>query len=114
MADSKFTPALTIHKSDLPITCKLDNPPKGLTIAAALLFDANGAQITLGISASKVSFVIPNTVIPGMATLEVAVTGGPKPFTGVKVVEDSTDQQLIMSILDPGTMFAIADVAVLA
>ncbi len=114
MAESKFAPALTIKQSDLPVTCKLLTPPAGVAIALAQFFDATGTAITLGVSASGQSFVIPNTIGTGSGTLEVKVTGGaPKKWVPVNVVEDTTPPQLVLSINDPVSKFAVAPVAVL-
>jgi hypothetical protein len=114
MATSKFAPALTINQSDLPVTCKLLSPPAGVTIALAQFFDATGTAITLGISASSLNFVIPNTITAGSGTLEVKIVGGdPKKFVPVDVVEDVTPPVLILSIQDPISKFAVATVAVL-
>jgi hypothetical protein len=114
MATSKFAPALTIKKSDLPVTCNLLKPPASVTIALAQFFDATGTAITLGISASGQSFVIPNTIGTGSGTLEVRIIGGdPKNFVPVDVVEDTTPPLLILSIQDPVSKFAVASVAVL-
>ena len=112
MATSKFVSALTIKQSNLPVTCELLNPPAGVNIALAQFFDATGTAITLGVSASGQSFVIPSTIGIGSGTLEVKVIGGPKNWVPVEVVEEGAPPQLILSIQDPVSKFAVASVAV--
>jgi hypothetical protein len=114
MADPKFAPAITIHQSDLPATCMLNNPPAGVAISLAQIFDSTGTVTNLGISASGQSFVIPSTIATGSATLEVAVTGGaddPAAWAPVDVVENATPPILVGTIF--AQKFVTASVAVL-
>lgn len=114
MADPKFAPAITIHESDLPVTCMLNNPPAGVAISLAQIFDSTGTATNLGISAGGQSFVIPSTISTGAATLEVAVVGGdPNNWASVDVVESSTPPTLIGSIEDGDSKFLQASIAVL-
>jgi hypothetical protein len=112
MAACKFTSALAIKQSVLPVTCKLQNPPAGLTIALAQLFDVNGTATTLTVSADGQSFVIPKTIATGSWTVEVKVQGGPNPIPAIPVVENCDAAQLILTITDPVSKMARAAVVV--
>jgi hypothetical protein len=112
VAACKFTPKRTIKKDDLPVTCKLQNPPSSVTIALAQLFDATGTATNLTISADGLSFVIPNTIATGSWTLVVRVQGGPNPIPSIHVVEDCDGSQRILTITDPTSKMARAAVVV--
>lgn len=112
MPPCKFSPALNIRKSALPVTCKLQNPPQGVIIALAQLFDSSGTPTTLVISSDGQSFDIPNTVATGTWTLEVKVIGGPDPLPSVRLVEDCDAAQRILTITDPVAKMARAVLAV--
>jgi hypothetical protein len=92
---------LKIKHTDLPVTCKLQNPPNGVTIALAQMFDATGATTDLAVSADGQSFVIPNTITAGNWTLEVRVKNGRDPIPPIDVVEDCGASQRILTIVDP-------------
>ena len=112
MAACKFTPTLTIKKSALPVTCKLQNPPSGVTIAKAQLLDKSGIATDLKVSNDGQSFVIPNSIIAGDWTLAVRVQGGKDPIPSVYLVEDCDASQRILVITDPVAKAAIAEIAV--
>jgi hypothetical protein len=117
MPTPKFSQALTIQKSTLPVTCGINNPPPGVTIELAQIFDNSGIATTLGVSASGLSFVVPSTVPAGLCTLEVAVTGGasdPLQWTPVNVVENTTPPTLMGTIVDGNSKFVTVAVAVLS
>lgn len=106
---------LVIHKSDLPVTCMLDNPPAGVAISLAQIFDSSGTVTTLGVSASGQSFVIPNTISTGSAVLEVALIGGDNNhWKQVDVVESSTPPTLIGSIVSADNKLLQTSLAVLS
>jgi hypothetical protein len=113
MAACKFSNALNIRKLSLPVTCILQNPPSGVLVALAQLFDASGTPVTLKIAADGQSFVVPNTVAAGTWTLELRVVGGPDPLPSVRVVEDCDAAQRILTITDPVAKMARATLVVL-
>jgi hypothetical protein len=96
----------------LPITCKLQNPPGGVTIALAELFDGTGTPTVLPISPDGQSFTIPNTIAKGNWDLEVRVQGGVDPIPAIHIVEDCDASQRILTITDPVAKMADADVVV--
>jgi hypothetical protein len=104
------TSLLTINKSDLPVTCKLKNPPAGVTIAAAEFFDSAGDCTDLSVNGQ--SFVIPNTVATGAGDLEVRIQGGTFPIPAIDVVEDCDNSQYILTIADPNSKLGRTDVVV--
>ena len=108
MAACKFTVALKITKTDLPVTCKLQSPPADVTVALAQIFDATGAATNLTVSTDGQSFQIPNSIGVGNWTLEVKVVGGPNPIPSIHVVEDCDAAQRILTITDPVAKMAIA------
>ena len=117
MPAPKFLQALTIQKSILPVTCGLDSPPQGVTIALAQIFDNSGTATTLGISAGGTTFVIPSTIPAGSCTLEVAVSGGdpnPLQWTPVNVVESTTPPTLMGTIVDGNSKFVAIPMAVMS
>jgi len=113
MATCKFTPWLTIKKADLPVTCKLQSPPSGLTIAPPVeMFDANGTATDLTVSTDGQSFVIPSSIAAGVWTLGVRVQGGPNPIPPIHIVEDCSGSQPILTIADPLSKAAIQQLTV--
>jgi hypothetical protein len=108
MTACKVTPALTVTESDLPVTCTLQNPPDGVTIAFAQLLDRSGAATDLTVSDDGYSFEIPGSIATGQWTLAVRVQGGEDSIPSVYVVEDCDDSQRILVITDPVTKAAIA------
>lgn len=112
MAACKFTDALTIKQSNLPVTCKLQNPPGGVTIAMAVFRDSTGSATSLTISGGGLCFPIPKTVAAGNWDLEVRVKGGTDPISPVDLVEDCDAGQLILTITDPRSKAAHAAVVV--
>jgi len=110
----KFSTKLNIQKSALPVICKLQNPPTGVIVALAQLFDASGNPTTLTIASDGQSFVIPSTIATGTWTLEVKVIGGPDPLPSVRVVEDCAAAQRILTITDPVSKVGTATLVVLA
>ncbi|MFZ0964630.1 MAG: hypothetical protein WAO35_27545 [Terriglobia bacterium] len=110
MAACKFTVGLKIKKTDLPVTCKLQNPPAGVNIALAQIFNATGPAPDLTISDDGQSFSIPNTIAAGNWTLEVRVVGGPDPLPSIHVVENCDASQRILTIV--GTVSKMAQAAV--
>jgi len=108
--------SLVIHQSDLPVTCMLNNPPAGVAISMAQIFDSTGTATTLGVSVDGQSFVIPSTIATGSATLEVAVAGGaddPLQWVPVDVVESANPPILIGTIGDGNSKFVAVSMAVL-
>jgi hypothetical protein len=123
MAACKFTPVqvpkfqppkFNIKQADLPVTCKLNNPPNKVTIARARFFDAAGHVTTLDLSTDAKSFTIPNSVALGDGDLEVRIQVGSGGGSGVPtdVVEDCDAAQLILTITDSGSKLASVDVVV--
>jgi len=112
VAACKFTAARTIEKSDLPVTCKLQEHPGNLTIALAELFDSGGTPTVLTLSGDGLSFVIPSSIAAGDWTLAVRVQGGPDPIPSIHVVEDCDASQRILTITDPTSKAAIQDIKV--
>jgi hypothetical protein len=124
MAACKFTPLpftppnlpkFGIKKADLPVTCKLKNPPNKVTIARARFYDAAGHTTTLDVSTDGLSFDIPDSIASGDGDLEVRIqvdSGGPDPIPPIDVVEDCSASQLILTITDSGSKAAAADVVV--
>jgi len=94
----------------LPVTCKLQSPPDGVTIAGAEYYVGDsGTGISCKVSADGQSFVFPATegvgggAIKAQSTvyLEVRIQG---PFDGsdpVWIVEDCDDQSLIVAVTSP-------------
>jgi hypothetical protein len=101
VAACKFTPTLKIKKSDLPVTCKLQNPPAGVAIALAQLLDNSGTATNLTLSSDGKSFVIPTSIVVGSWTLGVKVVGVADPFPTIFIVEDCTAAQRLLAIIDP-------------
>ena len=114
MSVCKFSTKLNIQKSALPVTCKLQNPPTGVIVALAQLFDANNNPTTLQIAADGQSFVIPNTIAAGTWDLEVKIIGGSAPPPTVRVVEDCDAEQRILSITNTVSKVGTATLVVLA
>ena len=112
MAACKFSPTLNIKKSDLPVTCKLQNPQDGVTIALAQLLDEAGTATGLTVSDDGQSFVIPQSIVAGTWTLGVRVQGGSDPIPWIYVVEDCSASQRILVITDPEAKEAIVKIAV--
>ena len=112
VAACKFTAARTIEKSDLPVTCKLQEHPGNLTIALAELFDSGGTPTVLTLSGDGLSFVIPSSIAAGDWTLAVRVQGGPDPIPSIHVVEDCDASQRILTITDATSKAAIQDIKV--
>lgn len=91
--------------ASLPITCKLQNPPDGVTIAGAEYYvSGSGAGIGCNVSSDGLSFTFPASGSTGAITagttvlLEVRIQG---PFDGsqpVWVVEDCDNQSLILAV----------------
>ena len=123
MVACKFTPLpspppglpnFSIKKADLPVTCKLDSPPAGVTIARARFYDAAG-HVTPLVSSDGLSFTIPDTVAAGDGDLEVRVQvgpGGPKTLPTIYVVEDCDASQRIVTIEDSNSKLGGANVMV--
>jgi hypothetical protein len=107
-----FLPLFNIKKSDLPVMCKLQNPPAGVTIALAQMFDSTGTPISLTLSANGLSFAIPNTVAVGSWDLAVRVQGGTFPIPPILLVEDCDASQWLLTIADPNSKAAMVAVAV--
>lgn len=77
----------SVPQASLPVTCKLNAPPVGITIAEADYFDATGAQTPLAITGGT-SFVLPAGLPVGTGELMVRFVG-PFPLgSSVQVVED--------------------------
>jgi hypothetical protein len=112
VAACKFSPTLNIKKSDLPVTCKLQNPQDGVTIALAQLLDEAGTATGLTVSDDGQSFVIPQSIVAGTWTLGVRVQGGSDPIPWIYVVEDCSASQRILVITDPEAKEAIVKIAV--
>jgi hypothetical protein len=112
MAACKFTNALTIRKSALPVTCVLQNPPNGATIELAELFDPTGVPTNLTVSADGQSFLIPNTVAAGNWQLEVRIIGGRDPIPAIHLIEDCDLSQRILTVADPVSKMARAALVV--
>jgi len=113
MAACKFSPALTIKKSDLPVTSKLKDPPAGVTIGLAQLFDPSGKPTDLTCSNDKLSFPIPAATSQGNWNLEIRVQGGQFPIPAIDLVEDCDASQRILTVADPVAKAARAAIEVL-
>jgi hypothetical protein len=124
VAACKFTPLpstppslpyFSIKKASLPVTCRLNSPPAGVTIARARFYNAGGQVTTLDVSSDGESFTIPNTVAAGDGDLEVRVQvgpGGPDSIPTIYVVEDCDASQRIVTIEDSNSKLGGADVMV--
>ena len=64
----------SVARASLPVTCKLDTPPAGVSIAEVEFFDATGAATSLTVTGGQ-SFVLPNTLPAGSGKLFVRVVG---------------------------------------
>ena len=119
MAACKFSPVLnpppdfTVKQSELSVTCKLDNPPPGVTIAVAELFRPTPGTPPVDLKPSGQSFVIPKDVGTGAWRLHVRVKGGTFPIPAIDVVEDCDASLVIMTITDAGSKENSADLEVL-
>lgn len=102
---SSVSGGIQVAASSLPITCKLQNPPAGLTIAGAEYY-VSGSGISCKVSADGRSFTFPvaaengGGAIAAGATvlLEVRIAG---PFDGSApawVVEDCDGESLILAV----------------
>jgi hypothetical protein len=107
-----FLPLFNIKQADLPVTCKLQAPPAGVTIALAQMFDSTGTPTTLTVSADGLSFVVPRTITVGSWDLEARVQGGTFPIPAIPVVEDCNASQWLFVITDPNSKAARVGVAV--
>lgn len=107
-----FLPLFNIQQTSLPVTCKLQMPPEGVTIALAQLFDSTGTATTLTLSGGGQSFTIPNTVAAGSYDLAVRVQGGTFPISPVRIVENCTSSLLLLVVTDPNSKAAAVGVAV--
>jgi len=106
MAECKFTSALAIKQSALPVTCKLQNPPAGVTIALAQLLDNSGAATNLPPSTDGKSFTIPGSIAVGSWTLGVKVQGD-NPLPTILVVEDCPAAQRLLAIIDASKLATV-------
>lgn len=110
MAACKSTSAdggVQVPSASLPITCKLQSPPAGVTIAGAEYYvSGSGTGISCKVSTDGQSFTFPanaetggGAIAPGSTVLlEVRIQG---PFDGgepVWVVEDCDDQSVIAAV----------------
>jgi hypothetical protein len=107
MAECKFTSALAIKQSALPVTCKLQNPPAGVTIALAQLLDNSGAATNLPPSTDGKSFAISGSIAVGSWTLGVRVQGGANPLPTILVVEDCPAAQRLLAIIDASKLATV-------
>lgn len=120
MAPCKTTPDANgnvhVAAAALPITCKLNNPPKGVTISEAEYFAPNSNTGTAcTVAADGQSFTFPAAGgLPSGATVNlfVKVIGSYNPATIIPVVENCDNQTILMRITDGKTKFAFATVEV--
>ena len=107
VAECKFTSTLNNKKTALPVTCKLQNPPVGVTVALAQLLDNSGAATNLTISTDGKSFVIPDSIAAGSWTLGAKIVGGTKPLPTILIVEDCPTAQRLLAIIDPDELATV-------
>jgi len=120
MAPCKTTPDangnLQVAAAALPITCKLNNPPNGVTISEAEYFAPNsntGTPCPLAVDGQ--SFTFPDAGgLPSGATVNlfVRVKGSYDPVTVIPVVENCDNQTVLMRIADGKSKYAFATVEV--
>ena len=108
MAACKFSSTLTIKKTDLPVTCKLQSPLDDVTLALVQIFDPAGKPTTLSISDDGLCFTIPDKTAAGTWDLEVRIQGGTFPIPAIHIVEQCDASQRILSITDPVSKMARA------
>jgi hypothetical protein len=117
MATCSITPITPLVKnsvlrSALPVTCKLDSPPAGISIAEAEFFDSTGNATNLAVSAGN-SFVLPNSLPKGSGKLFVRVIGKFPLNTFVDVCEDCSTSNDILTITDSISKFGFSFLEVL-
>jgi hypothetical protein len=100
-------------QKDDPATCKLANPPAGVTIAVAhLLAEAGEAPTTLTVAQDKKSFQIPSSADAGLWILGVGLDGFNENMDPVDLVEDCGSGLLILTIDDDNFDAAIRELTV--
>jgi hypothetical protein len=98
-ATSNNLGAVTIP-SDTAINCKLRNPPNGITIVEAKVFQpSNSSSGTACTLTGTQSFTIPK-LQKGTARLFVSIQGPFDETNPIFVVEDCDQQTVIMAITD--------------
>ena len=102
----------SVPRAALPVTCKLDSPPPGITIAEAEFFDSTGNAINLAVTGGK-SFVLPSTLPKGTGKLFVRVIGSFPANAYVDVAEDCPGSNDILCITDSISKFAFSYLEVL-
>jgi len=111
---SNIDPNGVVHiaSANLPITCKLQNPPKGVSIDEVEYFPQGGQNATPLTVTTGQSFSIPK--LPSGTTIDLYVhINGQYPFgTTIYVVEDCDNQSMILAIIDRKAKFAHALVEV--
>jgi hypothetical protein len=105
-------PVFRIPSANLPLNCKLLNPPTGVQIAAVAFNVTSGGVASPAItSPDGASFTIPALPAGTTGTLAVAVTGN---FAGgfVQVAENCTNPTPFLAISDLNEKAAIVHVEV--
>jgi hypothetical protein len=101
-----------IPSAALPITCKLQNPPNGVTISEAELFPTGGGNPINYPVTSGQSFSIPAPPQGTSGNLFVRIIGNYPQGTTIYVVEDCDNQTQIMAIADRIAKYSYAALAV--
>jgi hypothetical protein len=89
----------SVPQAVLPVTCKLDSPPAGVSIAEAEFFDASGKVTSLVITGGQ-SFILPNSLLVGIGKLYVRVIGKFPANAYLDVIEDCPAATEILGITD--------------
>jgi hypothetical protein len=106
------TGTVTVAAAALPVSCKLQNPPSGVTISEAELFPAGGGNpINYPITSGK-SFNIPKPPQGTSGNLFVRIIGNYPAGTTIYVVEDCDSQTRILAITDRLAKYAYAPLEV--
>ena len=104
--------SIEISATDLPIVCKLQNPPKGVTIAEAEFFlEGDKTGVSYAIQNGQ-SFTIPALAKGSTGNLFVRIIGQYPAATAIYVVEDCDKQAAILAITDRFTKFAYSPIEV--
>ncbi len=89
----------SVARGALPVTCKLDAPPAGVSIAEAEFFDATGKVTGLAVTTGQ-SFVLPGALPIGTGKLYIRVIGKFPANAYLDVIEDCPAATEILCITD--------------
>lgn len=95
-----------VASTDLPITCKLQNPPNGVSIDEVEYFPVGAGNATSITVKDGQSFSIPRLPAATTIDLYVHVNGQYPSGTTIFVVEDCDNSNVIVAIIDRKAKFA--------